>query len=211
MKKAYLISAILLTFMLTQVSGQDSKSTSKFPWSLSLSYAPKLGFNFNDSYPNTFYEYYPFAIDLRAGKKFTDKFSYNFGINYNRNQDHVSVLIFDGKPTNIKSVANLIELPIQINYHFKGSPKKFDPYTKLSLRNSFLAYKQEDMAKAGSEPWGYHKSEYCLFLDLGFGANFILNEKFSIVFESSVGYGLVYERSNFGYLEGLLGLRYTFK
>jgi hypothetical protein len=209
MKKAYLILAILLTIMLSQVSGHDSKSTTKFPWSLSLSYAPKLGFNFNDSYSNTFYEYYPFSIDLRAGKKFADKFSYNFGLNYNRNQDNVSVLIFDGKPTDIESVCNLIELPLQINYHFLSTPKRIDPYSKFALRNSYLDYKQE--GTLGGDPWGYHKSEYCLFIDLGFGANFKINDIFSIIFETTVGYGLVYERSGFGYLEGLLGLRYSFK
>jgi hypothetical protein len=208
MKKAFLISAILTATMLSIVTGQDSKISSNFPWSLSLSYSPKMGLNFSDSYPSAPWESYLFSIDLRAEHKFADRLSYSFGLNFNRNHESISQIIFDGPAEISESDSYLIEFPLQINYHFVNTPKRIDPYGKLALRNSYLNFNK--VGTIGNEPLSYKKSDYFLFIDLGFGTNFKINEVFSIIFESTIGYGLVYDRQGFGYLEGLLGLRYTF-
>jgi hypothetical protein len=209
MKRAYLISVFLMTTMLVLVSGQESKTSQSYPWSVSLSYAPKIGLDLFDSYSIYPYSIYLLSLDLRAEHRFSDKFSYSFGIDFNRNHNTISQIIFDAPAEKSKSKSYLIEVPIQINYHIIRTPKHIDPYIKMSLSNSYLHYFKD--GTIGGNSFSIKESEYFLYYDLGFGSNFKINEAISIRFESSIAYGLIHDKNSFNYLEGLLGISYAIK
>ena len=209
MKKIICFSILLVITMTVIVSGQDSKTSQSFPWSVSLSYSPKLGLNLFDSYTYYPYNSYLFSLDFIAEHRFTDKFSYSFGIDFNRNHENVSQLLFDAPSEKSKSESYLIEFPLQINYYIISNAKNIDPYIKMSLRNSYLHY--YNVGTLGGYPVTSKNSDYFLFYDLGFGSNFKINETLSIMIESSVVFGLIHNRNDFNYWDGLIGIRYTLK
>ena len=137
MKKMIFFSIFLMITLTVIVSAQDSKTSQSSPWSISLSYSPKLGLYLFDSYAIFPYKSYLFSLDLRAEKRFTDKFSYSFGVDFNKNRENITDIVFDGSGAQTKSKSYLVEFPIQINYYFVNSPKNIDPYIKMSLRNSY--------------------------------------------------------------------------
>jgi hypothetical protein len=209
MKKMIFFSIFLIITLTVIVSAQDSKTSHSSPWTISLSYSPKHGLNLFDSY--TFYPYksYFFSLDLKAEKRLSDKFSYSLGIDFNRNHENISQIIFDAPAQITKAKSYLIEFPIQINYYIITNPKNIDPYIKMSLRNSYLYFSSE--GTIGDNPILIKNSDYILFYDLGFGSNFKINDKISIMIESSIVYGLIYKRNSFNYWDGLIGIRYTLK
>lgn len=209
MKKIIYFSILLMITMTVIVSGQDSKTSQSSHWFVSLSYSPKLGLNlFNSStiYP---YKLYLFSLDFIAEHRFTNKLSYSFGIDFNKNHENISQLLFDAPSEKSKSESYLIEFPLQINYYIISNPKRIDPYIKISLRNSYLYY--YNAGGHGGYPVTSKNYDYFLFYDLGFGSNFKINNKISVMTESSVAFGLIYKRNSFNYCQGLLGLRYALK
>jgi hypothetical protein len=188
-------------------SGQDTKPSQSYPWSISLSYAPKFGSNLFGSYALYPYDSYLFSFDLRAEHRFTEKFSYSFGIDFNRNHENISQLTFDASSEVSKSSSYLIELPLQINYYIISNPKNIDPYISMSLRNSYLHYYKK--GTLGGAPINIKNSDYFLFYDFGIGSNFRLNKTISITFESSFAYGLIHENFKFNYFETSLGIKYS--
>jgi hypothetical protein len=193
------------------ISGQEIIPSEKSPWSISLSFSPKLGFNLNGYASSDIDESYLFSLDLRAEHKFSDNFSYSFGVNFNRNDMDFNEIIFDGfgAGQRYKSVRYLVEFPLQINYHLISNAKRIDPYLKMSLRNSYFHH--STVGTLGNEPISEKTSDYHLFYDLGFGSHFQINKKISIILESCIGYGVVYYKRKFGYFEDLLGMRYSFQ
>lgn len=188
-------------------SGQVSKTSKSYPWSVSLSYAPKFGSNHFGSFALYPYDSYLLSFDLRAEHRFTEKLSYSFGIDFNRNHENISQLVFDGVSEESKSRSYLIEFPLQINYYIIGNPKNIDPYVSMSLRNSFLPYYKKGTQNGA--PFTIKDSDYFLFYDFGIGGNFRLNKTISIIFESSFAYDLTHDKFKFNYFEPLLGIKYS--
>lgn len=209
MRKLFVIISIFISTLTLTTSGQETKTSEKYPWSLSLSFAPKVGFDlFRNIPPHDINESYLLSLDLRADHKVSKKFFYSFGVNFSTNEKHVYHLRFDAASADYFSFGYLIEFPLQINYHFINDSKRINPYLKMAIRNSY--YHLNSAGTYGASPYSISTSDYFLLSDLGLGTNFQLNDKFSILVESCIGYGLIYWRPNFGYYEGLLGLRYTF-
>jgi hypothetical protein len=211
MKKSIYFSILLMITSMISISGQEIMPSEKSPWSISLLFAPKMGFDLFGSVPSGANESYLFSLDLRAENKFYANFSYSFGVNFNRNKKNVNEVIFDSPfpGAKYKSVGYLIEFPLQINYHLIKNAKKLDPYIKMSLRNSILNL--NTFGTIAGENISGKTYDYLLLYDLGFGSHFQINKTISVIIESCIGYGVVYYRPKFGYYEGLLGMRYTFQ
>ena len=213
MRKTIYFSILLIITSMISVSGQEIMPSEKSPWAISISFSPKLGFNLIGYASSDIDESYLFSLDLRAEHKFSDNFSYSFGVNFNRNDMDFNEIMFvdfgTGQRQRYKSVRYLVEFPLQINYHLISNAKKIDPYLKMSLRNSYFHH--YTVGTIGSEPISEKTSDYRLFYDLGFGCHFQINKNISIITESCIGYGVVYHNSKFDYYEDLLGIRYSFQ
>ena len=211
MKKLLTLVFIATVLLINNVSGQDVQKPQKVNlWSVSVSHSPKLGFNLFGSFPSQDYdESYLLSFDFRIINKISKKASYSLGVNYGSNKKHVYNLIFDGPGSDYFTGTNLIEVPMQFNFHLSNTSKRIDPYIKAAIRNCFF-YKVSD-GMFNFEPYNVSSSKYFLFSDLGLGTFFILNDKYSIILESSIGYGLIYNRPYLGYSQMLFGLNYTFQ
>ena len=207
MKRHYFISLLIILSIAFSLKGQDSKRDVN-PWSISFSYSPKLEISksipFNSNQP--FYKSYNNMVDYR----FDRHFSLSFGINVNFEKEYYSNSDFDGMNYNITSYSEkivLFEFPVQLNYHFRDTSKVFNPYLKLGLRNS-LYHRDIFISPQNAS---YPSTRYFLLMDMGLGSYLKLSDRVSLIYEASVGFGLKYLRSDYVYLEGLFGLRYSLK
>ena len=210
MRKLVLFMILLFTSVSANVVAQD-KGDQTYPWSLSFAYSPKINISKNNI--NLFFgdESYFTSFDYKVDHRFSKHFSFSTGVDINKISTNFNYQSNDGVNSNefhysIKTV--LIELPIQLNYHFRDTAKVFDPYIKIAFRMGFLYQRTEDYS------YGYNNYEgirYCTFMDMGLGSYLKLSQRLSFKYEMSVGYALNYPRKNYYYFEGLIGLRYTLK
>ena len=210
MKKSIYFALILIISSFVCSSGQDSSSNDKAPWSISFSYSPKI-----DLSPYYYYnEKYVSAYNLKTDHKITDKFSFSFGVIYNHWIHNTKLALSDPPGTVISTIKILIlEFPVQLNYHLRDSDKKFDPYLKMSINNSYSLqnyYGEAYYWLPTDGPFSYKRSKYCLFYNAGLGTNIKLSPSFSLVAETGVGFALVYYIKKYIFLEGQAGIRYTF-
>jgi outer membrane protein W len=136
--------------------------------------------------------------------------SLSFGINVNFEKEDYSNSDYNGITYDFRTYSEktvLFEFPVQLNYHFRDTSKIFNPYIKLGLRNSF--YHRDFVISP--ENLSYPYTRYFLLMDLGLGSYLKVSNHLSLIYEASIGFGLKYLRSDYVYLEGLIGLRYTLK
>jgi hypothetical protein len=207
MKRHYFISVLIILGITSILNGQDSKRDSN-PWSISFSYSPKLEISRYLQYSGgqPFYKSFNNMIDYRLRRHL----SLSFGINVNFEKEDYSNSDYNGISYDFRTFSEkivLFEFPVQLNYHFRDTSKFFNPYIKLGLRNSF--YHRDFVILP--ENLSYPYTRYFLLMDLGLGSYLKVSNHLSLIYEASVGFGLKYLRSDYVYLEGLIGLRYTLK
>jgi hypothetical protein len=212
MKKSFYLFNILIMCFYTTLSRQNSLSDNASPWTISFSYSPKIDispwiYNLNDNYVSSF--------SIKADHRILTKFSYSFGVVYNNSIQKTWRLIFDAPGSEFSTKKTLIlEFPLQLNYHLRAPDKNFDLYLMTSLNNSYSHqnyYGEVYHGLPSDGEFSIKKSKYCLFYDIGLGTNINLSSSFSIIAETSIGFGLVYYTQKYRFFEGLIGLRYTLK
>lgn len=187
--------------------GQISKDQTNLKWSLSLSYAPKfeirMPLNRNS---RMFFK----SINIMTDYRFKKRLSFAFGLDFSQNTESSTSLHFSGYPTPVSYLlfrTSFTEFPIQLNYHLVKDSKKIDPFIKASLRN---VYYHSYARRITSEVFYTQKSDhFYLFCDIGLGSYLKIKDKFSFIFQASIGFGLLYHTPQYTYFEGLVGLRYN--
>jgi hypothetical protein len=189
----------------------QNKDNQTYPWSVSFAYSPKINISKNSI--NLFFGDQTFftSFDYKVDHRFSKHFSFSTGVDMNKISSNFNYQSDNGVNTqnshySIKTV--VIELPVQMNYHFRDTSKVFDPYLKIAFRMGFFYQRTEDYAYGFNS---YEGIKFCNFLDIGLGSYLMLSKRISFKYEMSVGYGFNYPRTNYYYFEGLIGLRYTIK
>lgn len=186
--------------------GKIPKDQTNFPWSLSLSYAPK----FEIRRPlNRNSRMFLKSINIMTDYRFKNRFSFSFGLDYCQNTETSTSLHFGGS-TPISYMlyrTSFAEFPIQLNYHIRDDSKKLDPYIKTSLRNVY--YHQYYRRESSEDFYTLKSDHYYLFSDFGLGSYLKVKDKLSFIFQASIGFGLKYHTPQYTYFEGLVGFRYT--
>jgi len=206
MRKLFILSFILILSSLSYLNGQRLKDQKILPWSFSLSYAPKFEIPRPLS-PNG--EMIFKSINIMTDKKIKNHFSFSFGLDYSQFTDASISLHFDGS-TPVSSMlfrTSYTAFPIQLNYHIRDDSKRLNPFIKTSLRNIY--YHDYYRRESSQEYFTSKNDHYYLFCDFGLGSYFKIHDKFSFIFQASVGFGLKYHTPQYTYFEGLAGFRYT--
>jgi hypothetical protein len=210
MKKPSLIMILLIISISAIVTAQN-KDVPTYPWSLSFSYSPKINISKNSFNLKIGDQSYFTSFDYKIDHQFSKHFSFSTGVDVNKistNLNYHSYLGTISQDIQYSYKTVLIELPIQLNYHFRDSSKIFDPYIKIAFRMGFFYQRTENYSYGFDN---YEGIKYFNFLDMGLGSYLKLSPKISFKYEMSVGYGVNYLRTNYYYFEGLIGLRYTLK
>jgi hypothetical protein len=206
----YLLFTLLVLYFPTTLSGQNLESNNDHYWAISFSFSPKIDISPPYYAPND--NFVP-AFCIKVDHRILTKFSYSFGVEYNNWILNTERLIFDGLGSEISTnKITILEFPIQLNYHLSGFDKMFDPYLMTSLNNSYSHQDYSGKAYNGLPDDGefsIKRSKYCLFYKLGLGTNINLSSSFSLIAETSVGFGLVFYTTKYIFVEGQIGIRYT--
>jgi hypothetical protein len=209
MKKLLFTLTLLLLSIPFVAKGQE-KDKKSYPWSFSFSYSPKINASkYKNNLNSGDYSYFT-SFDHKFDHRITKNLAISFGVDFNKflldMNYQSSIGVVPEITTNyLKTI--LIEFPMQLNYHFRDTSKVFDPYLKIAYRNVFHYENIESIA-------GYYHYElirYFSFIEVGIGSYLKLSNNFSIIYESSLGFGLNYKSPHYFYIEGLVGIRYTLK
>lgn len=208
--KKHLFTLTMLFLSITFIAQGQDKDKSSYPWSFSFSYSPKINASkYKNNLNSGDYSYFT-SFDHKFDHRITKNLAISFGVDFNRfflDQEYQS---FNGVYSEIRNSYQktiLIEFPMQLNYHFRDTSKVFDPYIKIAYRNAFYYHNIESS-------YGYDHYElirYFSFVEVGIGSYLKLSDNFSLIYESSLGYGLNYRSPHYFYIEGLVGIRYTLK
>jgi hypothetical protein len=209
MKKPAFILILLFISISVKVIGQD-KVEKSYPWSFSFSYSPKIDISKNNI--NRYFgdESYFVSFDHMIDHRFSKHFSFSFGVDVNKASTVINLQTYNGanyESENYSVKTILIELPIQLNYHFRDTSKVFDPYIKIAVRNGFFYQHTENYSSNGFD--NYEGIRHFNFLEAGLGSYLKISQRVSFKYETSIGFGINYLRTNYFYFEGLIGLRYT--
>lgn len=195
----------------TTLSGLYPSSDNASPWAISFSFSPKI--DRSPVYVPT--DHFLSAFSLKTDHRTLTKFSYSFGVVYNNWILNTWRYISDVRGSEFSTNKILIlEFPIQFNYHLRAPDKKIDPYLMTSLNNSFSHQNYYGEAYHGLPDDGefsIKRSKYCLFYKIGLGTIISLNSSFSLIAETSFGWGLVFYTPKYRFIEQQIGLRYTLK
>jgi hypothetical protein len=210
MRKLVLFMILLLISISSNVMAQN-KENQTYPWSLSFAYSPKINISKNSI--NLYFGDQTFftSFDYKVDHRFSKHFSFSTGVDINKISTNFNYQSYIG--TNLQDIhysikTVLIEIPIQLNYHFRDTSKVFDPYIKIAYRMGFFYQRTETYSNGFNN---YEGIKYYNFLETGLGSYLKLSQRISFKYEMSVGYGINYPRTNYYYFEGLIGLRYTLK
>lgn len=209
MKKHLFTLTLLLLGTIHIVNGQ-TKEHSSYPWSFSFSYSPKINASkFKNNLNSGEFSYFT-SFDHKFDHRVTNNLAVSFGIDFNRYIFNQKFTTFYGIEPGIREIYHrtmLMELPLQLNFHLRDTSKVFNPFFKAAYRNAFHYENIE-------HSYGYVHYElirYFSFIEVGFGSYLKLSNNFSLIYETSFGYGLNYKSPHYYYVEGLIGVRYTLK
>lgn len=198
MKNKILFLTLVISIHMFSLKGQDVEKSEK--WTVAFGYSPLCDFDLSAQLPSEDESFYWSAGSVRLAYKLSQRLSISAGVGARSNKLY---LRYDYFP-DAYVTRDFVEFPIQLNYSFKRSSKTFKPYIKTALINSFLNSEMHD------GPLPYKESDYNILADFGIGTKLGLINKFSAVFEISVGYFLKYQDHNRGYIDSFLGLQYEF-
>jgi hypothetical protein len=204
--KNRLLLSILLSFCLLQY-GNSQDLENKKPWSFSVSYIPKI--KIPRALNSDFYFYF-LSFGLATDHKINEHFAYSLGLKYQYAKKNYKAQRMSGSyPVTFaeSDEITLYEFPLQLNYHFKYNPEKFDYYLKTSLINSYYQFHYHSQYL--TESYNEYDSKYLIFWDIGVGSYLTVNKRISIVGQLSLGFGLTISPPQNTYLECLVGLRYS--
>jgi hypothetical protein len=205
MKRQLFISILIILSFTLNLKGQNSEINR---WSVSFSFSPKLdiskygpGYNYQ-----SYYKSFTNMFDYQINKHF----SFGFGISGSFDKREYSGPVFNGVDYDVISYTYkilLLEFPVQLNYYFIDTAKRINPYFKFGLKNSL--YRRDESASLPISSYPY--TRYFLLMDFGLGSNFKISDRLSFTYEASIGFGLIYQRSNYVYLEGQIGIKYALR
>lgn len=203
MKKPKLILILLLAGSTLTVFGQEipeKNERSHSPWSIVLvAYSPHYAFSFNPTYISRPYRKYPMGFSGRIEfRQDSERVSVSLGVNFRKKS------IRHLNPDFTENV-NLIELPIQVNYHLRKSTGRFDPYLLASFRLCHFKSDNYSTSEPGFITRGMY-DDYLPAIGVGFGTMIRFNEGLRMVMESNIGYGLSDAFPNRGYIDILIGI-----
>jgi len=208
-KKYALISILFVLALMVRVEGQDAISQDLSKWSVSFSVSPQFEVPEYDSFAG---ESFLVSFDNKFNYRFKDHFSLTFGLGFSFKKSDYLDINFNGlsyESENIFEKVYLFEFPLQLNYHFRKSPKQIDPYFKIGLKNACYYYDYESYSS--QVQFKTYSIKYSILLDVGIGSYLRISDRISFIYEASIGVGINYYVPGYIYFEGLAGLSYTLK
>jgi len=211
MKTKTLFLILITAISIGTVWGQKVEQSTKSKWSLTIGYAPDYDFNLSNQVPSEGDVWYMFGFIVRANFKLADKFSLSVGLYPRKREEDYLFMPSDTWNPNFLDAHEtrfFLEFPLQINYFLNITEKSLKPYLRLAIRNAY--YNRKLIGEDQNGPFSINDKQYNLLSDLGIGSNLKIVKNLSLVTELCFGYCFIYDFSNRGYIDGLIGLQYNF-
>jgi len=211
MKLKILLLIIFSATSIGSVWGQHVEQSKKSKWSLTIGYAPDYDFNLSNQIPSEGDVWYLLGFLARANFMLSDRFSLSVGLYpRKREEDYLFMPVDTWNPNFLDAheARFFLEFPLQINYFLNITEKSLKPYLRLAIRNAY--YNRKLIGEDQNGPFSINDKKYNLLSDLGIGSNLKIVKNLSLVTELCFGYCFIYDFSNRGYIDGLIGLQYNF-
>jgi hypothetical protein len=212
MKKFFIIMGGLIMIPIL-VHAQQDKETKNRDQSLTITLAPTYYTTFDDKlFPDTFC---PPSLYVTKNFSIKKRLSFSTGIHliYKKSLSE-GFIIVEGIPSYSGPVKftykyAVFDIPLRLNYHIIKPNSKFNLYAKTEIRNSLIAnYKKVDPDQYGK--YGSHTDYgYDMFLGIGFGLDFRVVERLSVVIEPGLNYSVFGLLPNEGLADCQIGIKYA--
>jgi hypothetical protein len=210
-KLLIIIGGLIMTPIL--VNAQQDNETKNRDQSLTITLAPTYYTTFDDRlFPDTFS---PPSLYVTKNFSLKKRMSFSTGIHliYKKSVSEGFIIvegipIYSG-PVKFTYKYAVFDIPLRLNYHIIIPNSKFNLYAKTEINNSLIAnYKKGDPDQYGK--YGSHTDYgYDMFFGIGFGLDFRVAERLSMVIEPGLNYSIFGLLPNEGLADCQIGIKYA--
>ncbi len=212
--KKLLILFIGLIFIPVLIKAQKIGESNKRDNSITFAYAPTYFTLFDDKL--FFDDFWPPSFYLTSDFSLNERLSFSTGVHIIFKK-HVGngILIDNGfsgaysGPIKSTNKISYYGIPLRLNYYILKPNQKFNLYAKTEITNALKV----NYEKFAPDTYGkfYTNSDfgYIMFLGLGLGANFKVNERFSTVIEPGLIISVLGDTPLVGFFDCQLGIKYA--
>ena len=212
MKKALILFCGLLLISALSYAQQDQEPENK-DQSLAISIAPTFFAPLDENldadtfYPTSFYLTKNFMIKPRLSFSTGIHFLYKKIVD----QGFITIDFGTGYSGPIKTTYKLsvFDIPLKLNYYVIRPNDKFNLYAKAEIKNSLITnYSKGEPNMLGK--YGTHTDYgYDMFLGIGFGLDFKVVDRLSVVIEPGFNYSVIGLLPEMGLIDCQLGIKYA--
>lgn len=214
MKKLFTIIGVLF-FLPVLVLSQQVTETKKVDRSLTVTLAPAFFATLDAKLdPDTFW---PASIYVTKNFPLKQRLSFSTGIHFLFKKTVVeSFVISDfgpgySGPTKRTNKISVFDIPLRLNYHIVQPNDRFNLYAKTELKNSFIANYLKGEPDGDGEYGSHTDYGYNLFFGIGFGLDFRVAERLSVVLEPGFSYSVIGMIPEVGLIDFQVGVKYLLR
>ena len=212
-KNIALVGGLLLIPLL--VYSQVDSEVKKANRSLTFTVAPTFFATLDEKLdPDTFW---PTSLYVTKNFPINQRLSFSTGLHFLYKKIYSEDFVISdfgpeySGPTKTTNKYSSIDIPVRLNYHLVKPNDKFNIYAKTEIKNSLIA----NYFKGEPDSYGEYGSQtefgYNMFVGIGFGVDFKVLEKLSIVLEPGFNYSVIGLLPEVGLIDFQIGLKYILK
>ena len=209
-KHIVLIGGLILIPVL--VLSQQVTETQKTNRSLTITLAPAFFATLDAKLDHE--TFWPSSVYVTKNFPLNRRLSFSTGIHFLYKKTVVeSFVISDfgpgySGPTKRTNKMTVFDIPLRLNYHIIQPNDRFNIYAKTELKNSFIANYLKGEPDGDGEYGSNTDYGYNLFFGIGFGLDFRVAEKLSVVVEPGFSYSVIGMIPEVGLIDCQVGVKY---
>jgi hypothetical protein len=112
-------------------------------------------------------------------------------------------------PTKTTNKYSIFDIPLRLNYYILKPNDKLNLYAKTEIKNSFIINYIKNEPDFSGKSYTHTDYGYDMFLGIGFGLDFKVADRFSIVIEPGFNYSVIGLLPEVGLLDCQFGIKYA--
>ena len=212
--KKLIILFIGLIFIPVLIKAQQISESKKRDNSITFAYAPTYFTLFDDKL--FFDDFWPPSFYLTSNFSLNERLSFSTGVHIIFKKHVGSGLLIDNGFSaaysgHIKSTNKIsyYGIPLRLNYYILKPNQKFNLYAKTEITNALKVNYEKWAPDTNGKFYTHSDTGYNMFLGLGVGVDFKVNERFSTVIEPGLNFSVLGVTPNVGLFDCQLGIKYA--